>query len=324
MKRFFSLLLVLLTLFLSSCSVKPIESSELERRTVGSIGDTAIAYEEFRFMANTYKRSLADSYGEAIFDDPNMANEYAKQIRDYVYENITFNYALLTMCRDLGLDPYETVITEAVQAEVEKRVSSLGSLRQYKKYLAENHLTDNVYRENIRVEIMQNELYFVCVDDLGLIESDSDKIYDIIKKDFVRTQHIYVSKNSEGALDKINTAYDELESGADFWSTVLKYGEDPKLTEAGEYITRGYMSNEYEVAAYDLGINKYSEIIESENGYFIVKRLEQDPLYLMVNLNVLTERYQRYAFLNLIYDEQRRLEFVPNDYLEGLDVLNLE
>ena len=324
MKKILSLLLALAALLLTSCAIKPIESTEEEKRVVGSIGDTVIAYEEFRFMANTYKRSIVDSYGESVFDDPELSKQYADKIREYVYENITFNYAVLTMCRDLGLDPYEEVITNAVQAEVEKRVSSLGSFKEYKKYLKENYLTDNVYRENIRVEIMQNELYYVCVDDLGFIESDPDKVYDIIKSDFVRTQHIYVSKNTSGALDKINSAYTELEAGADFWSMVNKYGEDAELTEAGEYITRGYMSNEYEVAAYALSVGGYSEIIESDNGYFIVKRLEQDPLYLMVNLSMLTERYQRYAFLNMIYDEQRRLEFVPNDYLKGLDILNLQ
>ena len=42
-----------------------------------------------------------------------------------------------------------------------------------------------------------------------------------------------------------------------------------------------------------------------------------------MNLNTLSERYQRYAFLNMIYEEQALLEFVPNEYFEELDVLNL-
>jgi parvulin-like peptidyl-prolyl isomerase len=211
-----------------------------------------------------------------------------------------------------------------VQAEVEKLSESLGSFSKYKKYLSENYLTDNVYRENVRAEIMQSELFYAYVNDLGLIESDTDKVYDIIKEDFIRTQHIYVSKSTYGAESKIENALAELASGADFFETLKKYGEDSSQTEAGEYITRGYMSDEYEKAAYGLSIGAHSDVVESNNGYFIVKRLELDPLYVMVNLNTLTERYQRYAFLELIYEEQRLLKFEPCEYFYSLDLIDLK
>ena len=324
MKKYISLLLAFSLLFLVSCSVKPLESSEEEKRVVGYIGETEILYEELRFMVLTYKKSLTDSLGDNVFDGEEKANRYREEIREYVYENITFNYAVLSMCRDVGLDSNDDLVSDAVQEEVQKLAKSLGGYKKYQKYLKENFLTDKVFRDNVLVEIMQNELFYVYVYDFGIIESDSDKIYDIIKDEFVRTQHIYVSKSTEGSLDKIRNAYAELCEGADFWATLQKYGEDSALAETGEYITRGYMNEAYENAAYGLSINTYSEIIESDNGYFIVKRLSQDPLYLMVNLDTLSERYQRYAFLNIIYEEQAALEFVPNEYLEGLDLLNLK
>ena len=111
---------------------------------------------------------------------------------------------------------------------------------------------------------------------------------------------------------------------ADFWDTVLKYGEDSSLKESGEYITRGYMNDEYEKSAYALRVDEYSEVIESNNGYFIVKRLDQDPMYVMLNLKMLTERYQRYAFIEMIYEQQRLLEFVPNEYFNSLDLSELK
>ena len=179
-------------------------------------------------------------------------------------------------------------------------------------------------RENLRVEIMQNELFYVYVDDFEVIESDPDKIYDIIKEDFLRVQHVYVSKSTKGADAKINEALSRIEAGDDFWSVVKEYGEDAELAEAGEYITRGYMNEAYENAAYSLAVNEHSGVIESDNGYFIVKRLELDPLYLMLNLETLSERYQRYEFLDIIYEKQRALEFVPNELFESLDILNLD
>ena len=318
-----ALLYGILVFSLTSCAVKPIESSAEYLRVVGNVEDAEIVYEELRFIVLTYKRSLLDSYGDGVFNNPAVAKVYREKTEQYFCETVTYNYAIFELCRQIGLDPYNVLVSEAVQDCVNELSQKLGGFSKYKKYLKDSFLTDNVYRANVRVEIMYNELFYAYLNDLGLIESDSDKIYDIIKDDFARTQHVYVSKNTDGAREKIEAALSELTLGADFWDIVLKYGEDSSLKESGEYITRGYMSDEYEKAAYDLRIDEYSEIIESENGYFIVKRLEQDPMYVMLNLKTLTERYQHYAFLEMIYEYQRSIEFTPNEYFYSLDLLEL-
>ena len=272
MKKITVVLVCIILIFsLTSCAVKPIESSAEDLRVVGDVEDTEIVYEELRFIVLTYKRSLVDSFGDDVFDDAAAAQMYREKTEQYFCETVTYNYTIFELCRQIGLDPYNALVSEAVQDRVEELSQSLGGFSKYKKYLKDAFLTDNVYRANVRVEIMYNELFYAYLNDLGLIESDSDKIYDIIKDDFVRTQHVYVSKSTEGAKEKIGEALSELSQGADFWNVVLEYGEDSSLNESGEYITRGYMSDEYEKAAYDLRVDEYSEIIESDNGYFIVK-----------------------------------------------------
>ena len=74
------LICIILSLSLVSCAVKPIESSESELRSVGSVGDTEIAYEELRFIVLTYKKSLSDSYGDDVFDDDNAVEMYEKEM----------------------------------------------------------------------------------------------------------------------------------------------------------------------------------------------------------------------------------------------------
>ena len=324
MKKITVILVCFILVFsLTSCAVKPIESSEDDLRSVGVVEDKEILYEELRFIVLTYKKSILDSYGDDAFNDAATADSYREKTEQYFCETVTYNYAIFELCRQIGLDPYNSRVSEAVQERVEELSQNLGGFSKYKKYLKEAFLTDNVYRANVRVEIMYNELFYAYLNDLELIESDSDKIYDIIKDDFVRTQHVYVSKSTDGAKGKIESALSELSQGAAFWDVVLKYGEDSSLKESGEYITRGYMSDEYEKAAYDLRIDEYSDVIESENGYFIVKRLEQDPLYVMLNLKMLTERYQHYAFLEMIYEYQIVIDFTPNEYFYSLDLLEM-
>ena len=71
-------------------------------------------------------------------------------------------------------------------------------------------------------------------------------------------------------------------------------------------------------------MNEFSEIIEEENGFYIIKRLEQDSLYVMLNLDMLKKRYQDYTFIGMIDDVQAELEFVPSDYLKSLNILEIK
>ncbi len=325
LKKTVALLLLLSVLLLSSCaSARPIESSEDELRVVGSVGEYEVLYEELRFLVLTYKKTMTETYGEDFFED----TKNREAAREYIFDTIKYNYAVLQMCRDVGIEYDEPVILEAVQNKVEERVNELGSRKKYKKYLEENYLTDNLFRFNISVDIIQNELMYVYTNDLLLIEKNDDVIYDIIKDEFIRTQHIYISKaNGKTEAENkaaIDAAYAELLDGADFMSVALKYGEDPELKTEGFYILEGYMSESYEKAAFSLKLDEFTEIIEDEGGFYIIKRLEQDPLYVMINFETLAERYKYYTFIEMINDTQKMLEFVPNEYFGSIDLLEIE
>lgn len=328
--RVLSLIIAAVTLFsLSGCSAaRPIESTEEDLRVVGTVGEFEVLYEELRFVVMTYKQHLIKTYGENIFNDAATAEKYTDMLRDYVYSNITANYAVLTMCREVGIEASELKLQEAVQKEVENTVNELGGRRKYKKYLKDSYMTDNFYRFNACVDIMQNELFYVYVDDLGLIESDDDKIYDIIKNEFVRTQHIYVSKSNGKSYDEnkqdIESLYAMLSDGADFKQLAMSGGEPRAESEIDMYITKGYMSDKYEEAAFSLGIGEYSDIIEDEKGFYIIKRLETESLYIMMNFKELSDNYMYYSFMEMIDETQSQLTFVPNDYLKGLDLLDIE
>lgn len=319
------LIAVISVLALSGCSsAKPVKGSEDELRVVGTVGEFEVLYEEFRFIVMSYKQILIEKYGEGIFTDPKTAAQYTEILQDYVYKNITANYAVLTMCREVGMEASDPELQEAVQKEIEKTINDFGSRRKYKRYLNDNYMTDNFYRFNTCVDKMQNELLYVYVDDLGLIESDDDKIYDIIKNEFVRTQHIYVSKNNKKSYEEnkeyIQSLYSMLCGGADFMQLAESNGENKSLTSQGEYITKGYMSDKYEETAFSLGIGEYSGIIEDENGFYIIKRLETESLYIMMNFEELSDRYIYYSFMEMINETQSQLAFVPNDYLLGINI----
>lgn len=319
---------VLMFAFSSCSSAKPIESSDEELRVVGNVGEFDVLYEELRFLVLTYKKMLLNTYGEEIFNDPQSAAKYEAEIRDYVYKNITANYAVLKMCREVGIEADEQAISAAVQRAVEDTVDSLGGRRKYKKFLKENFMTDSFFRFNTRIDKMKNELFYVYTDDLELIESESEKIYEIIKTDFIKTQHIYISKNNGKSYDENKALINELcarvNDGEDFFELATTFGEDKDLTADGFYIIEGYMSDSYEDVAFGLAENEVSEVIEDKNGFYIIKRFELDSVYIMMNFDMLSDRYQQYSFLKMIDDTQRELEFIPNDFLKNINMLEIE
>ena len=84
------------------------------------------------------------------------------------------------------------------------------------------------------------------------------------------------------------------------------------------------MSEIYDSAAFDLALDEFTEIIEDDAGFYIIKRLQMDPVYLLMNFNTLKDRYQSYAFLKIVNDTQKELEFKPSEYLESLDILEIK
>lgn len=318
------LLLFLCTLICFSCfacskKAEPIPSTEEELRSVGTVGEYTIPYEELRFAILTCRAMLEEKYGADFLSEQGAV----EQIRADVYDNITYNYAILTLCREVGILQDDPKLLEKVQQTIEQTVEELGSRKKYEKYLEENGMTDHFFRFNTLVDLMQNELYYVYRDDLGLIATDYEVVYNKIRREFASVSHIYISAESENAEHRIAEAYEKLEGGADFDSVLAEYGEDTELPSEGYYIPKGYMTQEYEDVAFSLELRAYSEVLRVGDGYYIICRRPISTEYVMMNYETLKKRYQDYAFLAMIEKAQEELAFVPNSYGESLNYLTL-
>lgn len=319
---------IALTVLMVGCSAsRPVKSSDEELAVVGTVLGYEVLYEELRFVTLTYRAMLEQTYGEGIFDNAETAEHYKSLLEEYVYGNITANYAVLLMCSRVGISPDEEVVVKAADDSVTKTVKSLGGRSKYKKYLAESFMTDHFLRFSTRVDILQNELMYVYIDDIGYITDDDSEIYDIIKKDFACTRHIYISKSNGKSeaenISAIEQALSRLNEGEDFMTLVAEYGEDPGMTAEGYCFPKGYMSEKYEEAAFSLSAGEHSGIVEDAGGYYIIERREPETLYIMTHFSELKEIYQKYTFLAMVDAEQEKLVFEPNEYCKSIDLTKI-
>lgn len=305
--------LLCLSLMLVSCGgYREIDADSDDLEVIGQIVGKDVYLEELRFVTCYYVDLMKSRYGEDIFQG-NDADRYFSELCNLVYSNITYNTAVVLLCEEVGIGLGETAVIGKVDATLSEMVENdLGSFRKYRKYLKENNLTDHFLRYSTEINILENELMYVYIDDLALIENDDEKLYDIIKKEFIRVRHVFISHSEDNASEKIEAILNEYNSGANFSTLIKEYSQDTEMTESGSFILDGYMTDEYWVAASALSVGEHSGVVEDYNGYYVIERLEVSPSAIMLEFDSLKELYQAYTFYAMIDEKQASLEFIPN------------
>lgn len=324
-----ALFLVLLSLL--GCGYRAIRVREADARAVGSVAGYTVCYDEIFYLAMTYREALKKTYGSDAFATPENRALHREELTELVYGAVVEKYAILVLSKEIGYEEHD--VKDLVDEDMSALVSSLGGMHSYKKMLHEHYMTDRYARFASAVSILENNLLYSYVNNLGLIESDVTKIYNLVMDEsvYARTRHIAVFKDN-GHADAENRAQiaslkARLDAGEDFDALLTMYGEDKEQTKDGYYFMKGEMPEAYESAAFALSIGGVSDVVETENGYFLIRREEKETEYVMMNCYgegaSLYDGYQYYTFLQLVEDQRDGLSFQPNSYCTSLDLTNL-
>lgn len=325
-KTSFIAIILLVLIMLPSCtSLKP---TEQDLMVVGKVGDYDVYYDEFRYLVMNYKTQVLDKkYGDISSDEAKIA-EYEAELLEYVSAAITRNYAVMVLCDGFSVDYNAEAILEQVEKYVDETIDEAGSKKEYKAMLDEMYLTDRFYRLYLQLNYAQRELKYVFADDFGFIPGTDDELEDYMNSDdFICTRHICIIKDTtstEADKAKIEMIYDELKNGADFEDLIGKYSEDYQDTGKGYYFTYGEMDEQYEEAAFDLDEYEYSDIVETNYGYYIIMRCEKDADYMDSKFSDFKDQIQYALTYNKIAEQQEKLKFEINEYGSGLDLYRMK
>ena len=315
-KRILSALLAVLLLcctVLAGCAkYKSIFPKNDDLTVVGHVGDREVYLEELRFVAYTHRQLLIERYGEGIFDGEDK-EYYLSLLAERVCANVTADYAVLSLCDEVGIGMGESAILDAVDKRMSETVEEIGGMSEYKKFLKENRLTDHMLRRSVEISLMQNELMYVYIDDLSLISSSDEEIYEIIKNDFITVRHVFIPHSEKNASGRITQAKALLDGGNDFSAVLDEFGQDGDMTSEGIFILHGYMTEDYESTAFKLRVGERSDVVEDEHGYYVIERLKMDTAKILLQMDRLKELYQTYTFYAMLDERQATLTFVPND-----------
>ncbi|MGM9642313.1 MAG: hypothetical protein ACI3XI_03790 [Eubacteriales bacterium] len=339
--RRISLFLALVTVLgacLCSCGVKPIPATEEESAVVGTIGRFEILYDEYRYLVLNHKKDMMAKYGEDIWADPEKAEKYEAELWGLVRDSIVSDYyAVLAMADDFYLGNAdvmmkEDAILDAVQENVESVVDECGSFRKYKAALAEQFMTDRLFRFYIAAEECATELFYILVRDLGVIESDDDYITDYMHSEsFIRTNHIFLKGVTEENRALANSLRDQLADAdnRELEMIMLKgiYCADYTMTTThGKYFAR-YTSDygeEYEREAFTLSVGSLSDVVETSEGFYVILRLEVEDDYLDDNFDDFKDDILGSEFNKILAEYKEALTFELNDFGKSINISEIE
>lgn len=259
---------------------------------VVSVGDTKVYMDEMMFyiyMTETQLNQIDQMY-QAYMGTSYWDQEYS--------EGVTVREYSKTSTMDMAVQ-YEILYAEAIKAgnelSDEDKAASKESIGQIMSSLSEAQLEKTGLTEEIVTKVWNKTAISYNYTN-NLIEGfdiDDEKIRaGINKSDYKQydTQSLFIStmkydeegkssemtdKEKSEAKNKIEALLDKAKAGDDF-STLVTDNEDVTSTDRSFLVNDESTSEEYKEAAMKLKNNQVSEVLEMEDGYYIIKMVEDD------------------------------------------------
>ena len=198
----------------------------------------------------------------------------------------------------------------------------------YKASLEKSYMTEEVYRFILEVQQLEYLVYeHLMSESSGVINVDDETLEKAVDEEFVRATHIlFTFKNEEerkAQLEKANQILEKLKNGEDFETLKEEHSDDTDLkgNKDGYYFTHGEFKNEFEYTAFKLKVGEISEIITTDIGYHIVKRLPIEDEYVNKNFEELRTQYKTALYYKTVEEKYKQFTY---EYEEGYKSIQLD
>lgn len=317
------LALLFLVSAVSCGSVKEMKSTDEEALVVATCGEHEVRFEELRYITLSCKEEMKAYYGEDIFATAESAALYEDELLARVSYNLCQSYAILDACLERSIKLTDGAVKRDVRDYVDETAEILGGLEEYKAYLEASYMTDWVFRLYTGIMACQYRYFDKLAPE---IEKES---YDAVlaHEGFVHTISIFIKHDTGESFEENRAIAEEIRTkiagGKSLESFVgSKYNQD--TSDCEYYFVKGYMDEAYEKAAFDLAIDEVSDVVEVRDGFYIIKRLPVEALYVENNMDELMQIYQIAAMNNVFTEKQKALSLVFNEEGKKLSLIDME
>lgn len=329
---------VALLLSLSGCSGGAVRASSNARKAVASAQNIKITYDELYYLAMTRLDELKKEHEGAEWNEEQVRAELTAFVDEHLLNR---THALLSVAKDYGIDPDRGELGKTIDTHMETVLEEVfgGDREVYIDSLNQGYLTDHYVRTFVAVDdYIATEIVKAMLEKNEIDDSDEAALAIINSDDCIRTVQVFIDK-SNGNEDAVNRARatalaqklagisDDAERYVAMRDAIGgAYNNDYSDTLGnGYYFMRGEMEQSYEEAAFALPEYGTSDVIETEEGYYVVMRLPKDQTYITRNLDMLKSK-SYFVILNEKVEEryeQMQNSFEMTSFGEKLDLMDL-
>lgn len=330
MKKLLSLFLVIP--ILASCSTK---SAITDNNIAMMVNETPIYMDEYIYNYNYVTDYLL---AETIQSQDSFSKEDLKLLREKTESQILYLFTVNQLAKDNNISLSQDD-NEYIQNKIDEEIKLFGGLDEFNKTLAAAGLTIERYKEINSSGILHNKLktfYFGADSQNPITEASFEDNYYNVK-------HILISKPEDGhgaddghghtdfkteteAKALITDIFAKINAGEDFDTLINEYSEDPGLDSNpdGYHLKKGDAVAEFEEASLKLKENEISDIVETDFGYHIIKRLPLDPNFFNQNKAELIENETDIAMDNIINTTIEQYKITINDIIKDITPTNVD
>ncbi|MBO4770452.1 MAG: peptidylprolyl isomerase [Clostridia bacterium] len=299
MKKILPAILMVFVLALSSCSqVLDISAKPEDSRTVVRIGSTKINRDYYYYVFMNTWSDLCGGDMDLIYGDPVMQAE----LNDMVLETLSRNTAIEQLAKKHGVK-----LTSEEKELIKSRLDALKNDPEsdYAESLKSNYMTEYTLEYVQSFEVLWGKVYSYVTDiGNGIVPCSGDDVKKSFSEDFGRIKYVMVSKDREDALDIARTVA-TLTDREEFEELIRQYNDDANmdaLVDDGYYFIKGQIIPDVEEAVAEMETGQISPVIDTDIGYFIIKKFEPEQSYLDSNYKSVEEKYLAKQF-NAMVDE---------------------
>lgn len=295
-----------------------------------SINGIDIPFDEYRYVY-TYYSGMYGLDAEYFAEEPDLFPTFLEIIESDVIKS---NYGnIIAPMHNIALTDEDL---EEVENYLQSERDQFASEEEFQAALKRSGIDETLLKKLITASVMGNRVYLDLFggENPALVGTD-DEIKADISDNYRRVYHLLISydhyasdedyedysdeERKAAALELAQDTLERIKNGEDIYELAQTIGDDPGMidNEDGYLFTYNQMVAPFEEASFALEVGEISELVETDYGWHIILRLEQDQ-YVEDNFDDVKATYIDDSFNSYVDDILSNAEIVRSEYLKNL------
>ncbi len=286
--------------------------------TAVTVGENNVTYDIYRCMYLNYRDELKKAYTKDGVTDTKALDE---NIRPKVLADLKYMYAIISLGAEHGLSVTSGDVLAVAETYIEEmKAYCKESEIDFTATLEKGYMTEKAFEFFQRVMALRDVLYTTMLKN-GAINSEDDKVLEALRGgELIRIKSVFIENDAGEDVEKnrmlANEVIEKYNGGEDFNTLIGRYSEEIPGGEA--YIMRGEKSAAFENAAFALSDGEISTVLEVEEGFYVILRLEKDDVYIAEHFTDLKDLYQNVTFTNKLKARADMFGATESEYVRSL------